>query len=159
MKKSHEYEINFATNTITVTRKFLQEASQIGTDAFTKMRQLQELNMPIAVQEIHRKPKVAKWTFARMERYLLNVEDSEKWTADYTALKQSASHAEVWGWFKSNFIRVDRKGNRIAPKLTSDHKIMVLPKAENNVTPINKKATESSANVEPNAESPAVKGA
>ena len=132
MKKNQNYEINFATNTITITRKFLQEASQMGTDAFTQMRQLQELNMPIAVQEIHRKPKIAKWTFARMERYLKNVQDSEKWTADYTAMKESASHAEVWAWFKSNFIQVDEKGKRIAPKLNDNHKIIVMPK--HNVT-------------------------
>ena len=130
MKKNQNDEINFATNTITVTRKFLQDASQMGTDAFETMRQLQELNMPIAVQEIHRKPKVAKWTFARMERYLLNVENSEKWTADYTVLKQSASHAEVWSWFKSNFIQIDEKGKRIAPKLNDNHKIIVMPKPE-----------------------------
>ena len=130
MRKNQNYEINFATKTITVTKKFLQEASQMGTDAYDKMRQLQELNMPIAVQEIHRKPKVAKWTFARMERYLTNVENSEKWIADYTTLKQSASHAEVWGWFKSNFIRVDEKGKRIAPKLNDNHKIIVMPKPD-----------------------------
>lgn len=157
MKKNQNYEINFATNTITVTRKFLQEASQMGTDAFTQMRQLQELNMPIAVQEIHRKPKIAKWSFERMERYLKNVQDSEKWTADYTAMKESASHAEVWAWFKSNFIQVDEKGKRIAPKLNDNHKIIVMPKAS--VTPINKKATTNSTETEPNAETPAVKGA
>ena len=130
MKKNQNYEVNFATKTVTVTRKFLQEASQMNTKAYETMLALQELNMPIVVQEIHRKPKIAKWTFVRMERYLLNVEDSEKWTADYTALKQSASHAEVWSWFKSNFIRVDEKGKRIAPKLNSNHRIVVMPKPE-----------------------------
>ncbi len=129
MKKNQNYEINFVTKTITVTRKFLQDASQMGTEAYEAMLQLQELNMPIAVQEIHRKPKIAKWSFERMERYLKNVQDSEKWTADYTAMKESASHAEVWAWFKSNFIQVDKKGKRIAPKLNENHKIIVMPKA------------------------------
>ena len=157
MKKNQSYEVNFATKTVTVTRKFLQDASQMGTDAFDTMRQLQELNMPIVVQEIHRKPKIAKWTFARMERYLLNVENSEKWTADYTALKQSASHAEVWSWFKSNFIQVDEKGKRIAPKLNDDHRIIVMPKA--NVTPITAKVTAENAKTNADAESSVVKGA
>ena len=129
MKKNQNYEINFVTKTITVTRKFLQDASQMGTEAYEAMLQLRELNMPIAVQEIHRKPKIAKWTFARMERYLKNVQDSEKWTADYTAMKESASHAEVWAWFKSNFIQVDKKGKHMAPKLNENHKIIVMPKA------------------------------
>ena len=132
MKKNWNYEINWNTSTIIVTKKFLAAASQMGTDAFEEMKQLQALNMPIGVQEIHRKPKIAKWTFARMERYLKNVQDSEKWTADYTAMKESASHAEVWAWFKSNFIQVDEKGKRIAPKLNDNHKIIVMPK--HNVT-------------------------
>ncbi len=153
MKKNQNYEINFATNTITVTKKFLQEASQMGTDAFTQMRQLQELDMPIAVQEIHRKPKIAKWSYARMERYLTNVEDSTDWTADYSALKVSASHAELWAWFKSNFIEVDDKGKRVAPKFNKDHKIIVKAKKDDNVTPIKNGETEAEAEV------PAVKGA
>ena len=129
MKKNAQYEINFATNTIIVTKRFLQDAGQMGTEAFTKMRQLQELKMPFAVQEIHRKPKIAKWTYARMERYLANVDTSKNdWIADYAALKESVSHAEVWAWFKSNFIQVDEKGKRIAPKLNESHKIIVMPK-------------------------------
>ena len=44
-------------------------------------------------------------------------------------MKESASHAEVWAWFKSNFIQVDKKGKRIAPKLNENHKIIVMPKA------------------------------
>ncbi len=142
MKKSQNYEINFATNTITVTKKFLQDASQMGSDAFNDMRKLQELNMPIAVQEIHRKPKIAKWTYKRMERYLKNVEDGEKWIADYTALKESACHAEVWSWFKSNFIQVDKDGKRIAPKLNNNHKIVVMQNVDNHVTPFSKKVVE-----------------
>ncbi len=128
MKKNQNYDINFATKTIIVTKKFLQEASQMGTDAFTEMLQLQALNMPIAVQEIHRKPKVPKWSYERMERYLTNVEDSAKWKADYDALKESVSHAELWGWFKNIFIQVDKNGKRIMPKLNENHKIIVMPK-------------------------------
>ena len=128
MKKNQDYEINFATNTIIVTKKFLRDAGQMGTDAFTKMRQLQELKMPIAVREIHRKPKVAKWTYKRMERYLMNIDTSKNdWIADYATLKESVSHAEVWAWFKSNFIQVNEKGKRIAPKLNENHKIIVMP--------------------------------
>lgn len=125
MKKNQNYEINFATKTITVTKKFLQDASQMGTDAFTEMIKLQELGMPIAVQEIHRKPKVAKWTYERMESFLNNVDTSKyDWMADYEALKESVSHAEVWAWFKLNFVRVDKNGKRITPTLNKEHKIL-----------------------------------
>ena len=157
MKKNQNYEINFATKTITVTKKFLEAASQMGTDAFAEMLQLQALNMPIAVQEIHRKPKIAKWSYERMERYLNNVQDSEKWSADYKAMKESTSHAEVWSWFKDNFIQVDEKGKRIAPNLNENHKIIVMPKAS--VTPITKKSDASDTKTDSNAETPVKKRA
>ena len=157
MKKNQNYEINFVTKTITVTKQFREDASQIGTDAFVQMQELLKLDMPIVEREIHRKPKVAKWTFARMERYLLNVEDSEKWTADYTALKNSASHAEVWGWFRGNFIQVNSKGKRILPKLNENHQYIVTPK----ITPISMVKESAVDDVKPETENdiPSVKGA
>ena len=149
MKKNQNYEINFATKTIIVTKKFLQEASQMGTDAFAEMLQLQALNMPIAVQEIHRKPKIAKWSCERMERYLKHVENSAKWSADYKALKESASHAELWGWFKDTIIEVDEKGYRVAPKLNDKHEIMVPEKnKKDKVTPISANGTDTEEEAE-----------
>ena len=67
MKKNHEYEINFATKTITVTKQFREGASQIGTEAFKTMKELLALNMTIVEREIKRKPpKVKKWSYAEM---------------------------------------------------------------------------------------------
>jgi hypothetical protein len=39
-KQKNGYQINFVTNTVTVTRKFLEDASLIGTNAFNIMLQL-----------------------------------------------------------------------------------------------------------------------
>ena len=127
MKKNQNYEINFATNSITVTRKFLQEASQMGTEAFKTMKDLLALNMTIVEREIKRKsPKVPKWSYAEMRNYLEQVENSESWLADFEALKKAVRHGVVWSWFKSNFNPVDEKGKRITPKLRN-HKIIVMP--------------------------------
>ena len=127
MKKNHDYEINFVAKTITVTKQFRENASQLNTEAFKTMQDLLALNMTIVEREIKRKsPKVPKWSFAEMRNYLGQVENSESWLADFEALKKAVKHGVVWSWFKSNFNPVDEKGKRITPKLRN-HKIIVMP--------------------------------
>ena len=128
MKKNQNYEINFATNTIIVSKKFLAAASVMETAAYKEMLELQKLGMPIGVKEIHRgKAKEKKWTFTRMEHYLKNVTESDKWMADYKTLKEATCHPVVWNWFKSTFdILDDKKKNRV-PEMNADHKIIVGP--------------------------------
>lgn len=128
MKKNQNYEINFATNTITVSKKFLAAASVMGTDAYKEMLKLQKHGMPIGVKAIHRgKAKEKKWSFKRMEHYLENVTESDKWMADYKTLKEATCHPVVWNWFKSTFhILDDKKKNRV-PEMNEDHKIIVGP--------------------------------
>ena len=80
MKKNADYEINFAANTITVTRKFLAAASNMDTkegSAYSQMQRLRELNMPIIVRTIHRTVKETRWPYDRMEAFLKQVENSE----------------------------------------------------------------------------------
>lgn len=127
MKKNQNYEINFVTKTITVTKQFRENASQMNTEAFKTMQDLLALNMTIVEREIKRKsPKVPKWSYKEMSDYLTHVEDSESWLADFEALKKAVKHGVVWSWFKSNFNPVDEKGKRITPKLRN-HKIIVMP--------------------------------
>lgn len=102
MKKNQNYEINFVTNTITVTKQFLQDASQMGTEAFNQMLQLQELDMPISVREIKRKKTGPMWSFERMEFYLDHVENGAEYRKQYDALRGN-SRATVWAWFRKNF--------------------------------------------------------
>lgn len=131
MKKSQSYAINFVTNTITVTKQFREEASQMGTEAFKTMKDLLALNMTIVEREIKRKsPKVPKWSYAEMRNYLEQVENSESWLADFEALKKAVAHGVVWSWFKSNFSPVDEKGKRIVPTMSANHRIVVMPKPE-----------------------------
>ncbi len=128
MKKNHDYEINFTSKTITVTKAFLEKASQMNTPAYDTMKELLALNMTIVEREIKRKsPKVPKWSYAEMRNYLMQVENSESWIADFEALQKAVAHGVVWSWFKSNFTPVDAKGRRITPKMNSDHKIIVMP--------------------------------
>ena len=122
MKKNAQYEINFATNTITVTKRFLAAASQIGTAEFATMAQLRALNMPIAVREIHRRQQETRWNYERIEPYLKYVVDSDRHLADFASVKKSSGYMKTWGWFKKNFPMY-----KMLPELDEHHRIMVLP--------------------------------
>lgn len=122
MKRNANYEINFASNLIIVTPKFLKAASQIGTAEYSTMTQLRELSMPITVRKITHSQKEKRWSFKRMECFLDNVENSKDYYEDYKALKESCGYMATWKWFKGIFLK-----NGIPHKTNKDHRIIVLP--------------------------------
>ena len=124
MKKNASYEINFATNTITVSRRFLRAANQMGTDEFNTMSKLRELNMPIAVRSVSRsRSRGAKqWSYAQIERFLLQVADSERYLADFRTMRKAFPYPQVWAWFRSTF-----PNYAAVPELDEAHRIVVLP--------------------------------
>ena len=101
------YEINFATNTITITQKFAQEASQIGTEAFKTMMELRQLGMTIITKTTAKK-KNTSLTYAKMETYISLLEDAEKYQAEFKAvcaesLAMKVPYVYVSNWFNKTF--------------------------------------------------------
>lgn len=45
------YKINFAANTVTVTKDFLKKAEQLGTVEFNTMMELRKLGMTITIKQ------------------------------------------------------------------------------------------------------------
>ena len=101
------YEINFAANTITITKKFAQEASQIGTEAFKTMMELRQLGMTI-ITKTPAKKKNTSLTYAKMETYISLLEDAEKYQAEFKAVcaesqAMKVPYVYVSNWFKKTF--------------------------------------------------------
>ena len=124
MKKNNQYEINFASNTITVTKAFLQAASQMDTPEFATMTQLRALNMPITVREIHRVPKERRWSEKQMETFIRNVVDSDRYMKDYQKTMETYGYMKTWGWFKKTF------ANYKTAKLNENHLFVTMTKEE-----------------------------
>ena len=111
------YEINFTTNTITITQKFAKEASQIGTDAFKTMMELRELGMTIVTKTPVQKKKNPSLTYQKMERYIALLEDAEKYQAEFKtvcaeSLAMKAPYAYVSNWFKKTFPNYGKQPQR-----------------------------------------------
>ena len=65
------YEINWSTNTITMTKKFAAEASQYGTEAYNMLMDVRTKGFQIVVRESKpRKACPTRITFKQMETVL-----------------------------------------------------------------------------------------
>ena len=102
------YRIDFLTNTITVSKKLLMEASELGSSANKTMMELRALGMTI-VQEKHRKPKrAAKLSYQKMQHYISCLADAQNYLRAFEATR-NASRGEkdpygyVLNWFEDTF--------------------------------------------------------
>ncbi len=105
-----EYEINFTTNTITVSKDFRMKANQLDTEAFKTMMKLRDLGMKIVdrPEKKKRKKAVHRATYAQMRAYLSCLEEAERWLKEFEvvriASKEKANpYLHVCGWYEKNF--------------------------------------------------------
>ena len=63
------YEINWSTNTITMTKKFAAEANQYGTEAYNMLMDVRSKGFHIVIKESKpRKACPTRITFKQMEK-------------------------------------------------------------------------------------------
>lgn len=111
------YAIDFTTNTVTVTKKFLEAASMIGTTEFNTMMQLRQMNLTIVTKTPAKKK--SKLTYDKMKKYIALLDEAEKYQTEFdVVLNESkaydASYAYVLKWFKKTFPNYGKQPERDA---------------------------------------------
>ena len=111
------YAIDFTTNTVTVTKKFLEAASMIGTTEFNTMVQLRQMNLTIVTKAPAKKK--SKLTYDKMQKYISLLDEAEKYQTEFdVVLNESkaydASYAYVLKWFKKTFPNYGKQPERDA---------------------------------------------
>ena len=106
MKKS-AYAIDFVSSTVTITKKFAEAASQIGTPEFHTMMQLRELNLTIVIKAPAKK-KSTQLTYKKMQKYISCLEDAEMYQEEFKVIceeskAQPAPYHYVASWFNKTF--------------------------------------------------------
>ena len=125
-KQKNGYQINFVTNTVTVTRKFLEDASLIGTDAFNIMLQLRQMNLTIVVKAPAKKKNKAL-TYAKMQKFISCLDEAEKYQAMFDAIREESKgmptpYQYVVSWFKATFPKYGK-----LPEHNTDMQIVNTP--------------------------------
>ena len=124
------YEINWSTNTITMTKKFATEANQYGTEAYNMLMDVRAKGFKIVVRETKpRKACPTRVTFAQMETILSCMDYADERLEQLHAV-MSASRSQknpyeyVRRWFLENYPHfneipvLDANCRIVAPRVT-----------------------------------------
>ena len=124
MSKIKDYEINFTTNTITVSRRFSRKACKLDSAEFKIMMQLRELNMEIVEQVERPRRSVHRATYNQMRAYLSCLEEAERWLKEFEVVRMASKekanpYQHVCEWYEKNF-----PNHRGLPELDENGKII-----------------------------------
>ena len=84
------YEINYITNTITVSKKFLEQASTLGGNTYETMKALRELGMPIIPEKAKKRKAPMRLTYQKMRHYISCLADSQIYLAQFEAARNAS---------------------------------------------------------------------
>lgn len=122
------YKIDFAKNTVTVTKKFMERAGHLGTPEFNQMMELRKLGMEIVEKESKpRKKPEFQLTYKKMEQYIRFTENAEALMAEFKEMREQAKcqhnpYRHVQKWFEQRFPNFSK-----VPELTPESKVVVTP--------------------------------
>ena len=124
MKKG--YVIDYTTKTVTVTKKFMEEAGIIGTKAFEERKVLDEMGLVFQMREV-KAHKSNKITYKQMMEYITRVENSAHYLTLFEAVRGEAKsknnpYLRVLEWFNKTFPRFYEM-----PEFNSNNEIIVKP--------------------------------
>lgn len=117
MKKNENYEVNFTNGTIVVSKKFLKEASILGTPAYKTLLEIRRDNpgFPIVIRKIkakENKNSYANLTVKNMKTFIEHCMDSKKPLEDRLAefetvqtlsKIQPSPYAYIKSWFLKGY--------------------------------------------------------
>ena len=132
MKRSRNYEVNFLSKTVTVSRKFMDAATQINSDEFDLLTQFSDMGIRVLVEGRKRrsKPKDDKLpllTYKMMQDYIAMLDDTEDMQKEFESIRESAKSRKdrtqyVNTWFRATFPRYDE-----VPEFDEDYRIVHNP--------------------------------
>ena len=124
------YEINWSTNTITMTKKFAAEANQYGTEAYNMLMDVRSKGFKIVVRESKpRKACPTRITFKQMETILSCMDYADERLEQLHAVMdagkgQKNQYEYVRRWFLRNYPNfhdipaLDTNCHIVAPRVT-----------------------------------------
>lgn len=137
MKRTHTYEVNHLNKTVIVTRSFLDEASQLGTNAAQLMTQFIDNGFTVTVyQRTTRKSTkdevtgaLPLLTYRMMESYIAMLDDADEMLAAFKAVRETAKNRPdrsryVNKWFRNEFPNYDA-----VPEFDENYRVVHNPNA------------------------------
>lgn len=133
--KNSAYRIDWEAQTITVTKKFMNEASRMNTEAYNLMMELRTLGMKMFVKETpHRKSCPTRLTYKRMLAHIKCLDDAEQYINEFNIIREDSLSTEnpyqfVRKWFMESFPNHGK-----LPETNDVHQIVNTPANYDNQT-------------------------
>lgn len=132
MKRSRNYEINHLNKTVTVSRKFMDAATQMDNTEFDLLTRFSDMGLRILVEGRKRrtKPQTGKFpllTYKMMQDYITMLDDAEEMLKEFDAVRKSSKSRTdrtqyVNTWFRNTFPHYDA-----IPEFDEDYRIVHNP--------------------------------
>ena len=132
MKRCHTYEINHSKKMVTVTRAFMEEATQYNSKAFKLMMQFERLGLRIVQQKRTVKPRTEDskprlLTYQMMKDYIAMLDDATDMKGEFDTLCKAVKSCPdrlktVNTWFRKAFPNYDE-----VPEFDEDYRIVHNP--------------------------------
>ena len=103
------YKINFAANTVTVTKTFIKTAETDITSAeFKALMQFREMGLTVAIKTAPRRKNTHRATYKQMLSYISCVTDASRYLAEFevvraASLEKPSPYQYVCDWFERTF--------------------------------------------------------
>lgn len=132
MKRTHSYEINHAKKMVTVTRKFLEEATQYNSKEFKLMMQFERMGLSVVQHKRTVNPRTENskprlLTYQMMKDYIIMLDDAETMKGEFDTLCSSVKSCpdrlkKVNTWFRKTFPNYDA-----VPEFDEEYRIVHNP--------------------------------
>lgn len=132
MKRNHTYEINYLNKVVTVTRKFMDAATQMNNNEFDLLTRFSDMGLHVLVENRKRRPKpqngkLPLLTYKMMQDYITMLDDAEEMLKEFDSIRKSAKSRKdryqyVNTWFRTTFPRYDA-----VPEFDEDYRIVHNP--------------------------------
>lgn len=103
------YKIDFAANTVTVTKTFLRTAqTDINSAEFKTLTQLREMGLTIVEKPAPRRKSTHMATYKQMKVYISCLADATRYLAEFetvrlASLEKSNPYQHVCEWYEKTF--------------------------------------------------------
>lgn len=124
------YQINYATNTITITKSFNDKANNLEGDAFKTMMKLRSLQMQIVIEEPAPRKKSFRPTYEQMQNYISCLAEQEHYMKEFQMIRKKSEsnrnkYQAVLNWFRVTFPDFEK-----VPTFNEDFKIITTNRSE-----------------------------